>query len=1379
MERAKRRHRYPIWLRIAFGLMIAAALLLVTAVTLRFWITSDGGRAFILSQIDGRKVGPFGTLRLSGLKGDPLDAATLADIALIDDDGVWLRARDARIEWTPTALFSGQLEIRTIAIRTVEVVRRPKLALQDDKTPPPDIGLRLDSVSVGDLRLAEPVIGIAARYAIDGGAARPRDGSGFVRLTLTPVEGPADKANLSAEWTAQGGLKASADMSGPAGGLIAAVVQAPENKPVAITGEASGTLLAFTSQGQLKFGDEDSASFHLARAGDTATLTAHIDPAEWPMLAEYADRTGGRVDISANAQLKDLEHAPTTVRLAMPAGVVEASAPLDFTTGHMPMEVAIRANGVDLATVAPPLAGKADASGMLGVGLTGVDWRGEVSAQQFEWPSGKASSLASPLELTFTRNNISWNASAIRIDGARVTSLANLAPARYNAAVRGEMNLRSGLIEIYASQIEGTPGGASARGFYNSRTGEIDFQGAARVARISDITPLSGSTQSRWTLKQASANAPLRISADVEGRNISSTNATLADLTGPNPRMVFSAVVSNGRFAVESGKFEGAGLRANMTGRIADNGAIVGEASGMLHRRLDLGSAVIEAAAFNASVSGTVKQPKVDVRLRDGSVTAAGVTIREIAGAANARIGDAITGSFALTGASDIGAFKADGDIAAGEGDIRINDLHASLGELKFTSPRLAMSDGSLAMTFTASGPLAGIAGLDRGALNASGNIKVGDDLVADVTGRLTDIRGGGVRLELLSFEAKAASGKVTLDARARGSAGAPIDLTLAATGARANGAWTGDATLTGTVDQLPIRTSRPAIWRQSEAGWSLDATFAALRGTIDVDLATADSAATGKIELQDVNLRGLSRLARITPLNGRVTGVANFNNGIGPATGDLRLTVEGANPVGVTADPVTLTLTADLANGRVDSKITGKGQGFNLDASSSIAVREGEGFAMLADEEAPMAATVALKGRAEQLWALFGPEDQALRGQIDANVRATGALARPVLEGSLDVADGAYEHGETGLALRDISAHGVFDQNSARITNLKAIDGHGGSLVGEGQITWNDNVRGGITFNASNLRVLGRDDRLAVVSGAGAINLADEATAITGNFTVQQARISVEQPASSTIPTIPGLRRVNFPNQTGEEDVVAEKPPWLRPVQLNVKVTAPRRITVFGRGLDTEWGADVRVTGSISDPSVYGTATLERGDLDLAGRRFQFDTGTITLDGPIRMARIDIAANRTTADITASVRVSGTPVEPKFVLESTPALPQDEVLARVLFGRSVTELSGFEAAQLAAGLAQLAGGQAGFDPVGLVRQATGLDRVSFGAEDGLATVSAGKYIAEDVYVQVGAGGTGGVGAEVEWEPTDGLSIISSADGNGDTKIAVRWKKDY
>jgi translocation and assembly module TamB len=225
--------------------------------------------------------------------------------------------------------------------------------------------------------------------------------------------------------------------------------------------------------------------------------------------------------------------------------------------------------------------------------------------------------------------------------------------------------------------------------------------------------------------------------------------------------------------------------------------------------------------------------------------------------------------------------------------------------------------------------------------------------------------------------------------------------------------------------------------------------------------------------------------------------------------------------------------------------------------------------------------------------------------------------------------------------------------------------------------------------------------------------------------------------------------------------------------------VKAPRRVVVFGRGLDTEWAIDFHVHGTISNPEVQGTATLVRGELDLAGRRFEFDTGSINLDGPIKTARIDISAERTADDIDAKVHVTGTPIEPKFELESTPALPQDEILARVLFGRSMAELSAFEAAQLAAGLTQLAGGEAGFDPAGLVRKATGLDRVAIGASGGTATVSAGKYIANDVYLQVGAGGEGGVGAEVEWEPRDNLSIISSAQANGDTKLAVRWKRDY
>jgi translocation and assembly module TamB len=376
-------------------------------------------------------------------------------------------------------------------------------------------------------------------------------------------------------------------------------------------------------------------------------------------------------------------------------------------------------------------------------------------------------------------------------------------------------------------------------------------------------------------------------------------------------------------------------------------------------------------------------------------------------------------------------------------------------------------------------------------------------------------------------------------------------------------------------------------------------------------------------------------------------------------------------------------------------------------------------------------------------------------------------------------VAEGVYEHGETGLRLRSISAKGALDQRSARITELTARDNESGTIAGSGTIDWENGFDGSVRFTASNLRALGRDDRSAIVSGEGAVTLDTEAISVTGEFNVSQARISIEQPAQTVIPTLTVVRRVNFTDREDEVTGEDELPFWRRPVQLDLRMKAPRRVVVYGRGLDTEWSADIHLKGPIVNPEINGTATLVRGDLDLAGKRFAFNTGSINLDGPIRAARIDIAAERSAQDIDARVRVTGTPVDLEFKLESTPSLPQDEILARVLFGRSASELSGFEAAQLAAGLAQLAGGQAGFDPASLVREAIGLDRFAVGASGGVATVAAGKYIAENVYVQVGTGSEGGVAADVEWEPRENLSITSSAKDNGDTRIAVRWKNDY
>ena len=1374
------RKKLPLWIRLGIAVMFAIVAVALAGVGLRYWITSDGGRAFLVSQIDGRRLGPLGVIRVSGLKGDPLSDATLADIALVDDDGVWLRARDAKIQWTPSRLLSGDLEIETIDVRLIDVQRRPHSTYTSKKGGAPDIGLKLDALTIGELRLADGVLGPAASYTIAGGAQRGREGAGSAMLDLAPLTGPGDRVRASAVWTADGALGGEANATGPVGGMIATLIEAPADQAVTFKANLSGTLDAFTANARLAFADAPVATLDLSRKDNIGSLTATVSAQRWPLLDIISDRTGDALKLNGEIQLADMAKAPLTLRLSAPAGQLDLTATANLNTVTLAGPTHLAATDLDLAYVAAPLTGTVDADGVITLsGFTNFTWEGDATGKALTWPSGAADKVTTPLTITKDGSRYAWQAPAAVIEGGRITSLKSLAPARYTAATRGEVNLKTRMVEITQAQVRGEPGDVSGRGTYAIRSHAIDIAGAASFTRLSDIAPLTGSARGQWSVKRTSAAAPIRITADAAGRDVGSRIAALAQLTGATPRVEMSSVVQNGRFIIESGTFDGDGLSTRMTGRVSDAGALTGRATGALKRPLPLGGATLEAVGFTADIAGTSAAPRLAVRLTDGHVVVAGLDLTGIGGDINATLGKTITGSLALNGAIDTQPLRVTSRIAGGEGAYSLTALNARLGELTLAAPKLVYADGALDASFTAKGSLAGLADFTAGTLDARGQFASGDGgLTLDVTGQASDIRRGATRIQVATFDAKAKTDTATLTSHIKGTLGAAMDLTLKADATRASDIWSGGASLSGTVDQLPLSTPKPLAWTYGARGWTLAGVLEGFGGRLTADAASHPGDAKATLALDAIDLRALSRLARFNPIAGKLSGRASFSNVNGAASGDMAYTITDANPVGVTDDPVTVTLNSQLRNGVLTTLANGSGAGFKLDASLAAPLTIGDGFSLAPARDRPMQGRLALNGRAEQLWALFGPEGQSLRGKLDLDVKIAGSLNSPTLDGGFGIADGGYEHGETGLSLRDITASGHFDQRSAVISSLTANDGAGGTLTGEGDVDWGSAIEGGVRFTAANLRALGRDDRTAIVSGKGAVTLDPDAVRVTGDLTVSQARISIAQPASATIPTLPGLRRVNFPNQE-DTDPAAGESAFKRPVQLDLKVNAPRRIVVFGRGLDTEWSTDVHVTGPISNPEINGTASLVRGDLNLAGRRFEFDTGTINLDGPIRDARIDISAERNADDIDAVVRVTGTPVDLKFTLESTPTLPQDEILARVLFGRSASELSALEAAQIAAGLTQLAGGEAGFDPAGLLRQATGLDRVAIGASDGAATVQAGKYIADDVFLQVGAGGEGGVGAEVEWEPKDGVSIISSAQGNGDTRIAVRWKKDY
>src|SRR5690606_18725168 len=184
---------------------------------------------------------------------------------------------------------------------------------------------------------------------------------------------------------------------------------------------------------------------------------------------------------------------------------------------------------------------------------------------------------------------------------------------------------------------------------------------------------------------------------------------------------------------------------------------------------------------------------------------------------------------------------------------------------------------------------------------------------------------------------------------------------------------------------------------------------------------------------------------------------------------------------------------------------------------------------------------------------------------------------------------------------------------------------------------------------------------------------------------------------------------------------------------KLNVAIVADNRLFVSGMGFESEWEARMQLTGTSAAPIVTGEARVVRGTYSFASRRFELTRGIVSFEGgPLADPTINIAASTTAEGVTAIINITGTGQMPRIAFTSTPALPQDEVLARLLFGSTVTDLSATEAIQLAAALNSLRGSGGGLNPLGQLRSAAGIDRLRILGEDdttgrGMA-LAAGQY---------------------------------------------------
>ena len=355
-------------------------------------------------------------------------------------------------------------------------------------------------------------------------------------------------------------------------------------------------------------------------------------------------------------------------------------------------------------------------------------------------------------------------------------------------------------------------------------------------------------------------------------------------------------------------------------------------------------------------------------------------------------------------------------------------------------------------------------------------------------------------------------------------------------------------------------------------------------------------------------------------------------------------------------------------------------------------------------------------------------------------------------------------------------------------LDNARAALGTGGTIAASGTIDLlGPGIPADLTIVLDRARysdgeniVTTVDGRLTVTGGLAASPL------IAGTIDVIETNVSVPESlgASSDVfdvehfrPPVPVMRtleraRIDL-DGSGAARVGGGSPSGVR---LDVAINAPNRIFIRGRGLDAEVGGNVRLRGPVSDVRPTGEFELIRGRLSILTQRITLDRGTVTLVGDLDPL-IDFSATTVSGDARITVSVTGRASDLDISFSSDPDLPEDEVLARLIFGRGLDELSPLQIARLAAAAAELSGrgGPGIFDQL---RAATGLDDLDVTTDaEGNAGVRAGRYINDNIYLGVEAG-QGGGRVTIDLDITDNLKARAST-GADESKIGVFFEKDF
>jgi translocation and assembly module TamB len=1397
----RRPRRWGLRVAKLIAAVVIGAVLLVVAIVLG--LNTSPGHRFVADQIAALEFQNGMKINVGRIEGSLYGKMTLQDLSVRDPKGEFLFSPRIDVDWRPFAYINNHVDVRSAIAERMILKRAP----QFNKTPPadpnepllPDIDIDIGRLRIARFVIEKPVTG-ARRIATIDGHTHIADGRAQIDATGGTVAaagvagGDRFKVKLDAV-PATNKLDIDLDLDAPRGGVIATL--AGLNAPLAVKIGGKGSWAAWNGEVAANLAGGELARIAVTARDGTFTLRGPTRIARL-VTGPTANLLGPITNLDLTAALAN-RRARLSGRIWSDAFNLTPDGLIDLSDNSF------EALKLDFVLLKP----SALAENLRGTGLrAAMTLDGAFATPKVQYAINASQIVMNDMGLqnlnatgaatvNADRILIPVNASVTRITGLDTVAGGTLVNVKLagDLAIDGprilsdNMRIRSDRIDAKLILLADM-----STGIY---TGAVD--GRLDDYRLESVGIFDINTNMDLKTKQDG----YALEGTVRARSTRLLNDSLRSYLGGN--LVASSRVSYGSDGLA--RFSGLRLEApdlrvvGGTGSYSTkSGRIVLNANGTSRRYGNIG----------VRVDGTVADPNAHITAEKPNF---GIGLANV----DARI-DGVRGGYNLnlTSDSDYGPLRADVTMEMGRAlAVQVNS--ANLSGIDFSGRIVQAPSGPFTGQLTANGN--GLGGLLR--LGAQGKFQ---EVVFNVRARDTVFAGPAK----LSIGSAIVDGRAVLydkplviaDAQVAGTQFGSLDIAAARVLVDyQNGRGKAKALIEGTSG-VPFRMSanadlQPELWRVALAGRvrGLEVTTVTPARILPRDgtyelLPTTVNFGGGKVQLAGRYGKGMklqSRLENVdmalvnafTPglgIGGRASGSLDFEQAGDTAfpRADARLHLEGftRTTAASVSQPLDVNFVGKLLpdGGEASAVMRRRGSVVGRLVATLRPLGPAAGTWTERLMSASLGGGIRYNGPADTLFSFAGMTDQRLSGPIGLAADFSCRVQAPCLNGIVRGQNLTYENLTYGTKLTQMNVSGKFDGSTLQLENLTAKAGDG-SIVARGTVglAAEQGYPMDLSVDLTQAQLAKSDALAATASGSlRLVKSGAEAPLLSGTIQLPETRYAIVREGAADVPRLTGVR---FKPPRGPQRITGNEPAQptksaFASVRLDLHLVAPEKLYVSGMGLESEWRADFTINGTSSAPSLSGEIELIRGTLGFAGKSFDLTEGLVSFNGGNTIdPTVRIVATEDIEDVTVNVNVSGRAMNPEISFTSTPSLPQDELMSRILFGSSVANLSAIQAVQLASSLNSLRGTGGGLNPLGKLRSAAGIDRLRIlGADQATGrgtSLAAGQYLTDDIYVELITDARGFTATQLEVSLNKWLSVLSQAGGSGVNSVSARIKKNY